>query len=545
MKKIDLGGFSLDLEKLIDTRLLIQANSGGGKSWVIRKLLEETHGKVQQIVLDIEGEFGSLREKYDYILAGKGGDIPASPRSAELLARKALELNSDLICDLYELKSPERILFVKNFLESMINAPKNLWKPVLVVLDEAHIFAPEKGQSQALSAVIDMATRGRKRGFSILLATQRLSKLHKDAAAECNNKMIGRTGLDIDVKRACDELGITGHTSGLRTLEPGSFYVYGPAFAPSVNLQKVGKVETKHPQAGRRGFKHAPAPTAHVKKLLKAFEDLPKEAEAEIQDKTELQKKVRSLEQTLKLTGGSVYGVSAKDKALMQKKAQEVADIAIERHVKEARKQMQADLDKKLKVLRDSISVAINKVTAIQTPKLSAKVQSIPAPALIVAKRPVSEKSDSSLGACERKILGFLKAKFEDSFSKIQVGAMTGYAHSSGGFNNALSRLGQLGFISRGNGRIQITPEGLEVAVDCPDHKLEDWVKKLGACERKIYQCVLESPNDTFTKNDIAINTGYSEGSGGFNNAISRLSTLGLIEREHGLIKLNEELLKV
>src|SRR5689334_16314253 len=32
----------------LDTRLLIQANSGGGKSWLIRRLLEQSHGKVQQ-----------------------------------------------------------------------------------------------------------------------------------------------------------------------------------------------------------------------------------------------------------------------------------------------------------------------------------------------------------------------------------------------------------------------------------------------------------------------------------------------------------------
>jgi len=40
-----------------------------------------------------------------------------------------------------------------------------------------------------------------------VVATLRLSKLHKDTAVECNNKLIGRTGLDVDVKRATVELG--------------------------------------------------------------------------------------------------------------------------------------------------------------------------------------------------------------------------------------------------------------------------------------------------------------------------------------------------
>jgi len=63
------------VQALIDTRALVQANSGGGKSYAIRKLLEKTHGKVHQIVFDIEGDFSSLREKFDYVLAGKGGDL--------------------------------------------------------------------------------------------------------------------------------------------------------------------------------------------------------------------------------------------------------------------------------------------------------------------------------------------------------------------------------------------------------------------------------------------------------------------------------------
>jgi len=191
MKKIKLNNtVSIDLESLLTTKLLVQANSGGGKSWLLRRILEQSHGQVQQIVIDLEGEFGSLREKYDYILAGKGGDTPAEPRNAAMLARKLLEFRVSAIVDLYELHAQERKHFVKLFLEALVNAPKELWHPVLVVVDEAHVFCPEKGQSEASEAVIDLASRGRKRGFCAILATQRISKLHKDAAAECNNKLI-------------------------------------------------------------------------------------------------------------------------------------------------------------------------------------------------------------------------------------------------------------------------------------------------------------------------------------------------------------------
>src|SRR5260370_36381188 len=227
MAKISLSNqTSIDLPTLIDTRLLIQANSGGGKSWLIRRLLEQSHGKVQQIVIDLEGEFATLREQYDYVLAGKEGDTPADPRSAGLLAKKLLELNVSAIIDLYDLHYQERKHFVRLFLESMINAPKHLWHPCLVVIDEAHNFCPEKEQSEASSAVIDLATLGRKRGYCAILATQRLSKLHKDAAAECNNKLIGRTGLDVDMRRAGEELGFStkDQSLALRNLAAGEIF---------------------------------------------------------------------------------------------------------------------------------------------------------------------------------------------------------------------------------------------------------------------------------------------------------------------------------
>jgi DNA helicase HerA-like ATPase len=194
--KPSLGdGVAIDVLKLIESRLLIQANSGAGKSYALRRLLEQTYDFAPQI--DVEGEFHTLREKHEYVLAGqRGGDCPADVKSAAMLARRVLELNVSVIIDIYELGA-QRARFVRLFLEALVNAPRELWHPTIVVVDEAHMFCPEAGQSESASPVIDLMTRGRKRGFCGVLATQRIAKLHKDAAAECNNKLIGRSSLDI------------------------------------------------------------------------------------------------------------------------------------------------------------------------------------------------------------------------------------------------------------------------------------------------------------------------------------------------------------
>ena len=54
------GPITIDIEELLATRLLVQGNSGSGKSHLLRRLLEESASIVQQIVIDPEGDFVTL-----------------------------------------------------------------------------------------------------------------------------------------------------------------------------------------------------------------------------------------------------------------------------------------------------------------------------------------------------------------------------------------------------------------------------------------------------------------------------------------------------
>jgi len=296
----------MDLDKLISTRMLINANSGAGKSWLGRRMMEQCANKVQQIIIDLEGEFVSLREEYDFMIVGKGGDIPMSLKSAELLAIKLLELKVSAVVDLSELKKHERSLFVKRFLDSLMDSPSNLWHPLIVYVDEAHQFAPEgkSGKAESKSSMIDLGTRGRKRGFCGVFMTQRISKLDKDLAAELNNQMTGRTTLDIDRKRAADNLGLTSKAEerSLRELPDGVFHAFGPAFKHTGILKmKVGGVKTTH-QDRTKGIIAKPTKTPdNIKKILKDVINLPEEAEAELKTKEELGAKIKELKRQIRI----------------------------------------------------------------------------------------------------------------------------------------------------------------------------------------------------------------------------------------------------
>ena len=568
---------TIDLVRLISTRLLIQANSGGGKSWLIRRLLEQTHGKVQQIVIDLEGEFSTLREKFDYLLVGKEGEIPANIQTAELLARKLLMLNVSTIIDLSELKNHERITFVKRFLDSLVNAPRELWHTCLVIVDEAHHFCPEGGKSESASSVIDLQTRGRKRGFCGVLATQRIAKLHKDAAAECNNVLVGRTVIDIDRKRASNDLGFTTKEQeiSLKKLDDGEFFGYGPAISKEdyINV-KVGEIKTTHPEPGKNIIKASATPD-NIKKLLKDVIDLPKEAESELKTKKEFLNKIQELKRELRTSKSSQPKPIADEKALERSHMQgfKEAEGKFLVDMKDLEKDSNKlsfwyqkeikDLENKInligKILGKGIMVQKSDPLSFKSgPKIRPEYTFKPKPVVEPQKSmvissperyPISDELDTNkinLGICARKIYSVLFGNQDREFTKVQLGLISGYSTKSGGFKNSVARLNSMGLIKRNNSRISIKELNEEYATEQTEViSVELWSKNLGICARKIFEFFLENEVGEFSKEEIAESVGYSVISGGFKNSLAQLNSLGLIRRNDSLIKLNPEILEL
>ena len=255
------GEVTLDLLKLLESRALIQGNSGAGKSWFLRLLAEQAAERVPTIILDTEGDFATLKDAVDVVLVGPTGELPVDPETADDLAVKLADLRVSAVVDISELDQQSKRDFVAGFCRALVDLPKELWKSRLVMVDEAHLYCPQgsnSGCSESRKAIIDLIlTLGRKRGLCGVLATQRLSKLHKDAAAECTNVFIGRTWLPLDQQRAGEMLGLgASERQQLRDLEPGQFYAVGPALLRSgVVLLGSGAVKSSHGKP-----KEVPAP---------------------------------------------------------------------------------------------------------------------------------------------------------------------------------------------------------------------------------------------------------------------------------------------
>ncbi len=318
-----LGEIDIDLERLMATRMLIQAGSGGGKSWVLRRLVEQTAPHVQQFIIDPEGEFVSLREKFDHVIcAAKGGDIVINPFAAGKLARALWKSGCSAVLDISELPADQRHVFLHGFFNALIMAPRDEWHAAMVVVDEAATFAPQQGGTVALQAMIDMATRGRKRGLSLVCAVQRVSRLNKDVAAELGNRLIGRTTLDVDIARAADEMGMrkADATEKLRALRPGQFYAFGPALVPSVTLTTIGKVETIHHQAAG-GEKIPPRPA--VLEKISQIEGVQVAVEEEEQTVESLRAEVARLREGAEYPTPEAYEAVCEARTKWQARAEE------------------------------------------------------------------------------------------------------------------------------------------------------------------------------------------------------------------------------
>jgi len=574
----DNKAINIDVQRVVEGRLLFQANSGGGKSYALRKFCEVTHGKVQQIILDVEGEFASLREKFDYILVGKEGDIPVNLRASELLAKRLLELNTSAIIDLYELKHHERKRFVRNFLDSLINSPKELWHPCLVIIDECHIFAPEKtsGESESLDSVKDLATRGRKRGFALVAATQRLSKLNKDVVAELNTKLIGRSSLDVDMKRAAFELGFTDKKDvlSLRNMNKGEFYAFGPALTNEVTKIMVDNVLTTHPEAGKTYQKTKSAPAEKVKRVLEKLKDLPVEAEEELKTHEDLKRKIIELKREI---------TTLKRAKPTQKIDENLLKEHYERGYKDATKQRNDKLPsmirsinselKAINTLKRQTEITLKKsnenlsyilgsmesLKQVSTPK-QRKINLKPAPlgyvgsvvatqvGIPLIKQTPELESESEIGAGPIKILNAIAQFDPNPISIYQTGTFAGYSVGSGTWTNYISILKKNYLINKTGKMLSLTEQGREMTKDIeplptdPDSLLHIWKNKLPAGPAKILQVLFDNYPDSIERTELADRSGYSFGSGTWTNYISILRKNHLIEDDSGNYKVSKTL---
>lgn len=243
----------VSLGKLIEGRLLIQGNSGAGKSMLLRRIFEQAFGKIQQLVLDRDGEFSTLAEKFDVAVLTAADVMRIGGHAFALHLR---EHRYSAVLDLSDATSEQCLALVADLVTGLVEAPPERWHPMLVLADETQTLVPrydpgdveQDTRKRTVRALADMMGRGRKRGLAGIIATSRIAETATPVVSKATNVIVGRTTFDRDLERAGSLLGFTvGHARALRTLADGEFLGIGPAFnSPGRTRFKAGSVQSRH-----------------------------------------------------------------------------------------------------------------------------------------------------------------------------------------------------------------------------------------------------------------------------------------------------------
>jgi hypothetical protein len=247
--------FLVDADKIVMGRTFLAAITRYGKSWCARRLVEQLYGKAGIIIIDPEGEYASLREKFLFLILGQ--DVTLQTEDVKYTVDKILEKNLSVIIDLSLIDEEYGKKYVSDFIKHLMFIETKLRKPYLVVVEEADQFAPEKGvaTSTCLEAMKNLAKKGGKRGVGAIFATQRPAFVSKMILSQCTTlKLIGRIEWPSDLEAIKDFLQIEvdvlrqnedSSKPHIDRLNPGEFYASGSALDRDAFI-KVGDVQTTH-----------------------------------------------------------------------------------------------------------------------------------------------------------------------------------------------------------------------------------------------------------------------------------------------------------
>lgn len=528
-------GIGLDVGALVGSHLGIVANSGGGKSGLLRKVLEATHGRIQHIILDSEDEFYTLRERFEYVIAGgEGGDAPAQPGNAADLARAALAHGFSLICQINDLGRDGAAEFVDNFLGAMISAPRELWRPCLIVIDEAQRYPAETLQQ--------LTEAGRKRGFTAVIATQRLPKLDANVRGDINNWMMGRVGQALDKRHIADQLGMTpAQMRDALDLEVRHFWAFGPAISREPVLFRVGDVETTMVRPGQlrpvtppppealreimAGLK-VPEPEADPERIAAMMAPPPEETAASCAEKAALRERIAELEAQI-----DEFTI---ERAVGQ---QQIDDLIVERDG--------------LRAAIAAFSAAVGRVPVAvhDEPRLPLPAPK-PAREVVVAdpkptRQAVVARDGASIPASQQRVLDAIAwwaAIGVKPVERNRAAVIAGLSPKASTFGVYVSKLAQAGLVDTTQpGSVALTPEGKAIANDPGKVDRSDVAKQarsmLKPAAANVLDHIVARYPEWIARGDLADLAGLSRTASTLGVYISESSKLGFVETKPGMVR--------
>jgi len=193
----------LDLEDVIGQCISILGIRGSGKSNTAGVFFEELlSNNYPMSIVDIEGEYFGLKEKYEVLVVGRGEsvEIEIDAESAGEIALVSMEQNVPVVLDLSGFLSDERTEILQAYLASLWDLAGRLRRPYMIGIEEAHEFIPQGVKHELKEMIARIALRGRKRGLGAIIVSQRSAKVDKDVLSQAGMLLLHRVVHEVDMR---------------------------------------------------------------------------------------------------------------------------------------------------------------------------------------------------------------------------------------------------------------------------------------------------------------------------------------------------------
>lgn len=542
MKKLELGkDLTLPLEAVTQT-IAILAKRRAGKSYLMRRLVEQLFGAGQQVVLiDPKGDQWGVRSAADgkapglpiVILGGERGDVPLESSSGEVVAKLVVEERVSVLLDLSTFRKHEVATFMTAFMENLyrLKAREVYRTPMMLVIDEADAVAPQKpqkGEERMLGAAEDIVRRGGQRGIGCVLVTQRSAVLNKNVLTQAQMLVALRTIAPQDLAAMNAWIDVHGTPEQRKTLMEslpslpvGDAWFWSPGWPTADGIFKrthVLPIETfdsgKSPEPGVKPVEPKNLADVDLDALKGQMAATIEKAKAD--DPKLLRARIRELE-------GQVNVKKAPAASAAEKIIEKVVEVQV---LKDAQLRRAEGLLARLQehgerflaeaaALRQSIAAAAAPQRRAAPAPAPVQRRSIPAPA--VARAAPAHRANGSgahgepLPKGERRILAAC-IQFPAGLRREQLTVLTTFKRSTR--DRYILYLKEKGYVDQVGEVVNATDAGRAALPDAEPlptgEALRDyWLARLPEGERKILEALIAAYPKAIQRDDLSEATGY------------------------------------
>ncbi len=203
MMQIDVAGIlALTVNDVIGESFALLGVKGTGKTTTAAVVVEELIGSVPLTIVDPEGEYFTLKEKFRLLVAGCGDNVEVeiNADNAPALAEFAMKNRLSVILDIsgYDLATGRLVLAA--YLQKLWEVNYRSRLPHFVVVEEAREFIPQNGTTPVSEVLTRIALRGRKRGLGLIVVNQRSANISKDVLTQAGILLLHRVTHPTDIK---------------------------------------------------------------------------------------------------------------------------------------------------------------------------------------------------------------------------------------------------------------------------------------------------------------------------------------------------------